>query len=73
MIGAMGVVTLAIPGGDALGEVELRLAGGTERYLARSAVPIEFDGGVLVIAVHPGRIVDVEPWQGTEWLPGASK
>ncbi|GAC67628.1 hypothetical protein [Gordonia soli] len=62
MVGSTGVVTLAIAGGDGIGEVELALAGGTERYLARSADPIEVDATVLVIGVEPGRIVDVERW-----------
>ncbi|MGW0036743.1 hypothetical protein [Gordonia sp. NPDC003376] len=62
MIGTIGVVTLAIPGGDRLGEVELPYAGGTERFLARGREPIEVDRSVLVVAVSPGRIVEVERW-----------
>ncbi|AZG47426.1 hypothetical protein [Gordonia insulae] len=62
MIGTTGVVTLAIGGGDALGEVELALAGGSERFLALAAEPIAVDATVLVIGVRTGRIVDVEPW-----------
>jgi hypothetical protein len=62
VIGTTGVVTLAIPGGDTLGEVELAVSGGTERYLAVAAEPVELDRTVLVIGVRPGRVVEVEPW-----------
>ncbi|MGC4961116.1 hypothetical protein ACPXCG_11555 [Gordonia sp. DT218] len=62
MIGTTGVVTLAIGGGESLGEVELRLAGGTEKFLAVASEPVGVDATVLVIGVRPGRIVDVEPW-----------
>ncbi|WAC57357.1 hypothetical protein [Gordonia sp. SL306] len=62
MIGTTGVVTLAIGGGESLGEVELGLAGGTERFIAVAAEPIDVDATVLVIGVRPGRIVDVERW-----------
>ncbi|MEE3851576.1 hypothetical protein VZC37_14620 [Gordonia sp. LSe1-13] len=62
MIGTTGVVTIAVGGGDSLGEVELSLAGGTERFLAVAAVPVAVDATVLVVEVRPGRIVVVEPW-----------
>ncbi|MDL9937542.1 hypothetical protein QSJ18_12365 [Gordonia sp. ABSL1-1] len=62
MIGSTGVVVLAIGGGESLGEVELSVGGGTERYLARSAEPVALDATVLVVGVLPGRIVDVERW-----------
>nr|WP_064571328.1 hypothetical protein [Gordonia sp. LAM0048] len=62
LVGRTGTVTMSIPGGEVLGEIELPLAGGTERFLARAVEPIGFDAPVLVIAERPGRIVDVEPW-----------
>ncbi|WLP92558.1 hypothetical protein [Gordonia sp. NB41Y] len=62
MIGTIGVVTVAIGGGDQLGEVELPFAGGTERFLARGREPIGVDQSVLVVAESPGRIVEVERW-----------
>ncbi|EON31128.1 MULTISPECIES: hypothetical protein [Gordonia] len=65
LVGRTGTVTMAIPGGEPLGEVELPFAGGTERFLARAAGPIGLDEAVLVIAEWPGRIVDVEPWART--------
>ncbi|MFW0786562.1 hypothetical protein AAFP35_18865 [Gordonia sp. CPCC 206044] len=62
MIGTTGVVTLAIGGGESMGEVELSLAGGSERFLAVATEPIAIDETVLVVGVRPGRVVDVERW-----------
>ncbi len=62
LVGRTGTVTMSIPGGEVLGEIELPLAGGTERFLARAAAPIGLDAPVLVIAERSGRVVDVEPW-----------
>ncbi|OUC81050.1 hypothetical protein [Gordonia lacunae] len=62
LVGRTGTVTMSIPGGEALGEIELPFAGGTERFLARAMGPIGIDEAVLVIAEWPGRVVDVEPW-----------
>lgn len=62
MIGTTGVVVLAIGGGEILGEVELRMAAGTERFLAVAAEAIEVDATVLVVGERPGRVVVVERW-----------
>ncbi|MCH5641704.1 MULTISPECIES: hypothetical protein [unclassified Gordonia (in: high G+C Gram-positive bacteria)] len=62
LIGRTGVVTLAIGGPDVLGEVELTMAAGTERFLARASESITEDVPVLVVDVEAGRIVVVEPW-----------
>lgn len=67
LVGRTGIVTLSIPGGEDLGEVELSFAGGTERFLARANEQIETDAPVLVVGELPGRIVDVERWTR---LPG---
>ncbi|GAC52088.1 hypothetical protein [Gordonia amicalis] len=67
LVGRTGVVTLAIPGGETLGEIELPFGGGTERFLARATEPLDDDTPVLVIAELPGRVVDVERWTT---LPG---
>ena len=40
LIGRTGVVTLGIGGGESLGEVELAMALGTERFLALSLIHI---------------------------------
>lgn len=62
MIGTTGVVVLAIGGGQAMGEVELRVAGGTERFLALADGAIAVDETVLVVEERPGRVVIVEQW-----------
>ncbi|WP_342216858.1 hypothetical protein [Nocardia brasiliensis] len=40
----------------------MAIRGGTELYIARAAEAIPAGAAVLVIEVHPGRIVDVVPW-----------
>ncbi|MGV9712698.1 hypothetical protein ACWDTI_18790 [Gordonia sp. NPDC003424] len=67
MIGTTGVVTLPIGGRGSLGEVELSLSGGSERYLAAAAEPIGVDETVLVVGVRPGRVVEVERWTAMTW------
>lgn len=62
IVGAQGVVTLAVGGGDALGEVEVATSGGTQRFLAVAPEPIEVDAPILVVGVQPGRVVSVERW-----------
>ncbi|MFE0748858.1 hypothetical protein [Gordonia sp. NPDC058843] len=69
LLGRTGTVTMSIPGGEGLGEIDLPFGGGTERFLARATGPIVLDSAVLVIAEWPGRIVDVEPW---EPVPGST-
>lgn len=67
LIGAFGDVTVAIGGGSALGEVELWIAGGSERYLAQCPYPLAEGESVLVVGVAPGRIVDVERWTAQQF------
>ncbi|MFW0789444.1 hypothetical protein [Gordonia sp. CPCC 205333] len=62
LIGATGDVTVAIDGGTALGEVELFVSGGSERFLAQCPYPLTVGEAVLVVGVQPGRVVDVERW-----------
>ncbi|MEV6559948.1 hypothetical protein AB0M22_29800 [Nocardia sp. NPDC051756] len=45
-----------------LGEVLVAIRGGTELYIARAVEAIPAGTTVLVIAVNPGRILDVVPW-----------
>ena len=40
----------------------MRIAGGTERYLAQAREAIDEGENILVIGVLPGRVVDVERW-----------
>lgn len=62
LVGRTGIVTIECGGGESLGEVELSFAGGTEKFLAVSATPIERDRPVLVIGERDDRVVEVEPW-----------
>ncbi|MBF6210441.1 hypothetical protein IU433_01400 [Nocardia puris] len=60
--GLTGTISTPIRGAGALGEVLVAIRGGTELYIARATEPIEVGATVLIVAVHPGRIVDVVPW-----------
>lgn len=60
--GLTGTISTPIRGAGALGEVLVAIRGGTELYIARATEPIEAGATVLIVAVHPGRIVDVVPW-----------
>ncbi|MEU7632544.1 hypothetical protein AB0C34_21545 [Nocardia sp. NPDC049220] len=62
IVGSTGTLTSPIRGAGTLGEVLVAIRGGTELYLAQAVEPISAGSAVLVIAVHPGRIVDVVPW-----------
>ncbi|MBF6221857.1 MULTISPECIES: hypothetical protein [Nocardia] len=62
VVGLTGTLTSPIRGAGMLGEVLVAIRGGTELYIARAAEPISAGAAVLVIAVHPGRVVDVVPW-----------
>ncbi|MBB5916325.1 hypothetical protein BJY24_005237 [Nocardia transvalensis] len=53
-----------------LGEVLVAIRGGTEIYIARAAEPLDAGATVLVVQVHPGRIVDVVPWIPLDPGPG---
>ncbi|MFC9964677.1 hypothetical protein ACFVH4_10600 [Nocardia ignorata] len=60
--GMTGTITSPIRAAGALGEVLVAIRGGTELYLARADEPIEAGATVLIVAVNPGRLVDVVPW-----------
>jgi hypothetical protein len=62
MVGYVGVLTVASRGSAGPGEVELRIRGGTERFLARSDEPLPIGRRVLVIEAHRHRTVTVVPW-----------
>ncbi|MEV6257610.1 hypothetical protein ACIHAX_25860 [Nocardia sp. NPDC051929] len=62
VVGLTGTLTSPIRGAGTLSEVLVAIRGGTELYIAQSAEPIPAGATVLVIAVHPGRVVDVVPW-----------
>jgi hypothetical protein len=59
VIGEQGFVTTRIPGGDAPGEVQIPLRGGSESFIAYATEHIGQGQRVLVIGRRPGRAVDV--------------
>jgi membrane protein implicated in regulation of membrane protease activity len=59
VIGAVGTVTVATRGADGIGEVLLRLRGGSETYLARSEEPLPKGTQIVVVDVHGARTVTV--------------
>ena len=61
-IGLAGRITTATRGEQGTGEVELRIRGGTETFLARSADPLPRGQAVIVLATLGPRTVIVAPW-----------
>lgn len=61
-IGLAGRIVTATRGLDGAGEVELRIRGGTETFLARSADPLPVGSPVLVLSTLGPRTVVVSPW-----------
>jgi hypothetical protein len=59
VIGEQGVVTTRIPGGDAPGEVQIFLRGGSESFIAYAPEEIGRGERVLILGRRPGRAVDV--------------
>ncbi|MTE16373.1 hypothetical protein [Nocardia aurantiaca] len=62
VVGLTGTLTSPIRGKGLLGEVLVAIRGGTELYIARAEEPLDAGATVLVVAAHPGRIVDVVAW-----------
>ena len=67
LVGLVGWVVTAVPGGSTPGEVSLLVDGRRELYIAYSATSVERGAEVLVIGKRGIREVDVEPWSS---LPG---
>jgi membrane protein implicated in regulation of membrane protease activity len=61
-IGLAGRITTATRGADGAGEVELRIRGGTETFIARSAEPLTKGQAVIVVQTLGPRTVIVMPW-----------
>jgi hypothetical protein len=61
-IGLAGRIVTATRGQDGPGEVELRIRGGTETFLARSAEPLARGQAVIVLSTLGPRTVIVAPW-----------
>jgi hypothetical protein len=70
VLGSTGRLTSPIRGAGMLGEVLVAIRGGTELYIARSTEPLDAGTTVLVVEVHPGRIVDVVEWIPLDVGPG---
>ena len=61
-IGLAGRITIATRGDSGPGEVELRIRGGTETFIARSAEPLAKGQAVIVVQTLGPRTVIVLPW-----------
>jgi hypothetical protein len=61
-IGLAGRITTATRGDAGPGEVELRIRGGTETFIARSAEPLAKGQAVIVVQSLGPRTVIVLPW-----------
>lgn len=61
-IGLAGRLVTATRGADGPGEVEVRIRGGTEVFMARSAEPLPRGQAVLVLSTLGPRTVIVAPW-----------
>ncbi|WP_375475946.1 hypothetical protein [uncultured Jatrophihabitans sp.] len=61
-IGLAGRITTATRGADGPGEVEVRIRGGTETFIARSAEPLAKNQAVIIAQTLGPRTVIVLPW-----------
>ncbi|HEY2299578.1 MAG TPA: hypothetical protein VGH43_17730 [Jatrophihabitans sp.] len=61
-IGLAGRITTPTRGEDGAGEVEVRIRGGTETFIARSATPLAKGQAVIVVQTLGPRTVIVMPW-----------
>lgn len=61
-IGLAGRVTTPTRGEKGPGEVEIRIRGGTETFIARSATPLAKGQAVIVVQTLGPRTVIVMPW-----------
>jgi hypothetical protein len=61
-IGLAGRLTTATRGELGPGEVEVRIRGGTETFIARSAEPLAKGQSVIIVQTLGPRTVIVLPW-----------
>jgi membrane protein implicated in regulation of membrane protease activity len=61
-VGLAGRIVTATNGTEGAGEVELRIRGGTETFIARSADPLPKGTPVIVLSTLGPRTVVVSPW-----------
>jgi membrane protein implicated in regulation of membrane protease activity len=62
LVGKVGVVVIAIPGGDRPGEVRVVAHGVRHHFLAYATRQIPVGDHVLVIHFRGARQIDVESW-----------
>lgn len=62
VVGCVGEVILRIRGGDAPGEVVVRVRGTVETFIAYADTVLERGASVLVVTSRGNRTVDVVPW-----------
>ncbi|MBF6241511.1 Uncharacterised protein [Nocardia otitidiscaviarum] len=60
--GRVGRIVTPVRAAGGIGEVLVTIRGGTELYIARADEALEVGTTVLIVEVHPGRVVDVVPW-----------
>jgi hypothetical protein len=61
-IGCIGVITVATRGTAGPGEVQVKIRGGSESFIAWSSEPLVRGTTVLVIEERGNRAVDVSAW-----------
>ncbi|MDT4938865.1 MAG: hypothetical protein QOG80_2536 [Pseudonocardiales bacterium] len=61
-IGLSGRIVTATRGEAGAGEVQLRIRGGTETFIARSKDPLPVGSAVIVLSTLGPRTVVVFPW-----------
>jgi hypothetical protein len=61
-VGRIGVLLVATRGAGGPGEVQLKIRGGTEAFLAYSDEPLPKGTTVLAVQERGARKVDVVPW-----------
>jgi hypothetical protein len=62
-IGRVGVLSVATRGSGGPGEVNIKIRGGSETFLAWSEKPLPRGATVLVIESRGARTVDVIEWE----------
>lgn len=62
VVGRVGSLVVATRGPGGAGEVQLKVRGGVETYLAWSSEPLPKGASVLVVGTRGPRTVEVAPW-----------
>ncbi len=76
-VGRVGILVIATRGAAGPGEVQVRIRGGSEKFLAWSATPLPRGATVLIIDYRGTRTVDVMEWDDplgeAPALPGSTQ